>query len=65
MLVPAILYKEEIENAFAKKLYTNDYFYYYGYVYGNGLPEIRELFYRDAWICDVESDFVKKYLEKV
>lgn len=41
MLVPAILYKEEIEKAFAKELYTNDYFYYYGYAYGNSLPEIK------------------------
>lgn len=48
MLVPAILYKEEIEKAFAKELYTNDYFYYYGFAYGNSLPEIRELFYGDA-----------------
>lgn len=41
MLVPAILYKEEIEKAFAKELYTENYFYYYGYAYGNSLPEIR------------------------
>lgn len=41
MLVPAILYKEEIEKAFSKELYTENYFYYYRYAYGNGLPEIR------------------------
>lgn len=48
MLVPTILHKEEIEKAFAKELYTNDYFYYYGYAYGIGLTEIRELFYGDV-----------------
>lgn len=41
MLVPAILYKEEIEKAFAKDLYTEKYFYYNGYAHCNGLPEIR------------------------
>ncbi len=41
MLVPAILYKEEIEKAFAKELYTENYFYFYGYAYGNNLPEIK------------------------
>ena len=41
MLVPAILYKTEIEKAFASELYTKDYFYYYGYAYGNSIPEIK------------------------
>lgn len=41
MLVPAILYKEEIEKAFAKELYTDSCFYYNGYAYCNGLPEIK------------------------
>jgi hypothetical protein len=41
LLVPAILYAEEIETAFAKELYSERYFYYSGYVYSNGLPEIR------------------------
>jgi len=40
MLVPAILYKEEIEKAFAKELYTDNYFYYQGYGSANGLPKI-------------------------
>jgi hypothetical protein len=41
MLVPAILYKEEIEKEFAKVLYTKDYFYYSGYAHCNSLTEIR------------------------
>lgn len=41
MLVPAILYKEEIEKAFAKELYTENYFYYCGYAYCNSLTEIK------------------------
>lgn len=40
MLVPAIIYKDELEKMFAKELYTEDYFYYYGYKYGACLPEI-------------------------
>jgi hypothetical protein len=40
MLVPAILYKEELETAFAKELYSERYFYYSGYAYSNELPEI-------------------------
>lgn len=40
LLVPAILYKDEIEKAFAKDLYTNNYFYYNGYPHCNSLPEI-------------------------
>lgn len=41
MLVPAILYKEEIEKAFSKELYTENYFYYCGYAYCNSLTEIK------------------------
>ena len=40
MLVPALLYKEEIEKAFAKELYTDGYFYYCGYAHCNSLTEI-------------------------
>jgi hypothetical protein len=40
MLVPAILYKTEIEEAFAKEIYTDDYFYYTGYAHGHELPNI-------------------------
>ena len=40
MLVPAILYKDELEKRFAEKLYTEDAFYYNGYAYGNTVPTI-------------------------
>lgn len=41
MLVPAISRKEELEKLFAKEIYTEDYFLYYGYRYGYSLPEIK------------------------
>lgn len=41
MLLPAILYKEEIEKAFAKELYTENYFYYSGYAHCHSLTEIK------------------------
>ena len=41
MLMPAIAYKEEIEKAFAKDLYSKEYFYYCRYVGCGSLPEIR------------------------
>jgi len=41
MLKPAILYKEEIEKAFAEQLYTDDFFLYSGYGICNSLPEIK------------------------
>lgn len=41
MLVPAIAYKDEIEKAFAKEIYTKGYFYYTGYPHCNTVPEIK------------------------
>lgn len=38
MLKPAILYKEILERKFAEQLYSDDYFYYNGYVTGATLP---------------------------
>lgn len=40
MLKPAILYKEELTKLFAEQLYTDDYFYFTGYVHTNCLPDI-------------------------
>lgn len=40
MLVPAVLYREDIQKAFAKELYSRNYFYYNGYAHCNTLPEI-------------------------
>lgn len=41
MLVPAVLYKDEIEKQFAKRIYDNDMFYYQGYTHGHELTEIK------------------------
>lgn len=40
VLVPAILKKNELEQAFAKELYSNKYFYYTGYAHSHELPKI-------------------------
>lgn len=41
VLVPAILYKDEIEKAFAKEVYTEKFFYYSGYSHCHTLSEIK------------------------
>lgn len=41
MLVPAILYKEQIEKAFAAHIYDTDYFYYIGYAHGHELADLQ------------------------
>lgn len=40
MLVPAILYREALEKAFEKELYTESHFLYNGYAHCNTIPEI-------------------------
>jgi hypothetical protein len=40
MLVPAIIYKDEIEKEFAQYLYTEQYFYYIGRAHCNHLVRI-------------------------
>jgi hypothetical protein len=57
MLVPAILYKTEIEKAFAKEVYTKDYFYYSGYPHSHSLPEIvaEDYIYQFAIIDENEN----------
>ena len=40
MLKPAILYKNEIEKHFAEVMYSDDYFYYTGYVHEHELPKV-------------------------
>lgn len=42
MLVPALLYKEELIRKFTEHLYTQDYFYYNGYPCASSLPTIKE-----------------------
>lgn len=41
MLVPAIVYKDEIEKQFAKRMYDDDMFYYQGYAHGHEITEIK------------------------
>ena len=41
MLVPAMLYKDEIEEQFAKRMYDDDMFYYQGYAHGHETTEIK------------------------
>ena len=41
MLVPAIVYKDEIEKQFAKRMYSDDMFYYQGYAHGHEMTEIK------------------------
>lgn len=41
ILVPAIVYKDEIEEAFAKELYSDKYFYYMGWGNCGTIPEIK------------------------
>ena len=40
MLVPAIVYKDQIEKQFAKRMYDDDMFYYQGYAHGHEMTEI-------------------------
>lgn len=40
MLVPAVLYKNEILKKFQEKLYTKEMFYYMGYVHCHELPDL-------------------------
>jgi hypothetical protein len=57
MLVPAILYEQELKTAFAKELYSERYFYYSGYAHSNSLPEIEaeDNVYRYAMVDSKEK----------
>lgn len=56
MLIPAILKKDELEKLFAQYVYTDEYFYYTGYCYSHGLPqiEIKDNHYQFAIVDDDE-----------
>lgn len=62
MLKPAILYKDELTEEFAKRIYTKGYFYYVGYPYSFSLPkiEVKDNYYQYA-IVD-EDDKLLGYL---
>lgn len=40
MLVPAITKKDELERLFMESIYSEDYFWYSGYLYAHELPDI-------------------------
>ena len=40
MLVPAVVYKDEIKKRFIERMYSDDMFYYQGYPYGHETTEI-------------------------
>lgn len=67
MLRPAIRYKDILLKKFSEVIYTEDYFLYYGYPYGNSIPEIKDDECRWQWaIVDPkkasEEDAVIGYL---
>ena len=64
MLVPAITYKDKLDELFAKEVYTERYFYYVGYAYGFELPkiEVRDNYYQWA-IVDEDEYLITKSAE--
>ena len=58
MLVPALLYKKEIEDYFTKHLYDYNMFLYNGYAHSNSLPKIEsaENIYQFAIIDKDDTD---------
>lgn len=60
MLVPAIVYREELLNKFAKEIYSDRYFYYMGYGHGHDLPDIRSNNMDDIYQWAVVDNSKKK-----
>ena len=59
MLVPAILYKEQIEKEFAKRIYDDKFFFYSGYCHNYFIPQIELSDYRRQYaIVNNDSDRV-------
>lgn len=50
-LVPATLYKTEIEKKFAERIYDNDMMYYNGYGFNYYVPEIKQQECRKEYAC--------------
>lgn len=62
MIIPAILMKDEIERAFRKKAYTEDIFFYNGWI-GNLPNEVKED--EDLWsFAIVDADETKPFGEE-
>lgn len=57
MLVPAITYKDKLDELFAKEIYTERYFYYVGYAYGFELPriEVRDNYFQWAIVEPIDN----------
>ena len=63
MLKPAILYKDQLDKAFASVLYSEPYFYYTGYAGCNTLPTIKDQddYYQFAIVSDVDGETLIGY----
>lgn len=62
MLKPALRFKNELLSKFAAVLYTEDYFYYYGYEDGSILPKIDEQEYVYQYAIVDKNNEVLGYL---
>lgn len=54
MLKPAICYREQLFEKFAKEIYTDRYFYYSGYPHAHNLPDIQS-------VTDQNKDGIYQY----
>lgn len=62
MLVPAILYKEQIEKEFAKRIYDDKFFFYSGYCHNYFIPEIEASDYKRQYaIINYDDEKVVGY----
>jgi hypothetical protein len=60
-LVPAILYKSELERLFAERIYSDEFFYYSGETYDHEVPEIKTESNRFQWAI-IFDDKVTGYM---
>lgn len=67
MLVPAILYKDELEKLFAAEIYSDDYFYYSGWGTCYELPnlEAQDDHVRWAIIEPERTEYVDKTIFEI
>ena len=61
MLKPAMRYKAELEQKFAEVMYSENYFYYVGYLHAHRLPDITDADDCYRWAI-VDDDTVIGYL---
>lgn len=60
MLEPAIAHKDELLSLFTKEIYTEDYFFYVGYPYYFGLPELGDPNAGEQWTNNVRWAIMDK-----